>query len=51
MAEKRKTLAGFRRKKQRAVKVPEGTPMPKSAEDLARAIFRQADGKRMSTQG
>ena len=31
--------------KQRVVRIPEGTPMPKSAEDLARAIFRQADRK------
>ena len=34
------------RTKQRAVRIPEATPMPKSAEDLARAIFRQADRKK-----
>ena len=31
--------------KVRAVRIPEGTPMPRSAEDLARAMVRQADKK------
>ena len=31
--------------KQRAVRIPDSTPMPSSAEDLARAIFRKADKK------
>ena len=33
------------RTKQRAVRIPESTPRPSSAEDLARAIFRQANRK------
>ena len=33
------------RTKQRAVRIPDSTPMPSSAEDLARAIFRKADRK------
>ena len=31
--------------KVRAVRIPEGTPMSRSAEDLARAMFRQSDKK------
>lgn len=31
--------------KVRVVRIPEGTPMPRSAEDLARAMVRQADKK------
>ena len=42
---KHKTATNATPKKQRAVKVPKNAPMPKSAEDLARAIFRQADAK------
>ena len=34
--------------KVRAVRIPEGTPMPKSAEDLARAMFNQADRKMLA---
>ncbi|MDD9994145.1 MAG: hypothetical protein OXS35_00145 [Dehalococcoidia bacterium] len=31
--------------RQRAVKIPDHVPDPESAEDLARAIFRDADRK------
>lgn len=45
MGEKRTTRTDSTPKKLRVVKLSENTPMPKSAEELAKAIFHQADAR------